>query len=371
MSGILRGLARSRVLLVALVVLAVALVAVGWRLVTRQDPTRVTAMFSNSVGLYPGSDVRVLGLPVGTVTKITPVGKEVRVSMDVDPDQKVAADTGAAIVAPTLVSDRYVQFTEPWDTGSASMRSGAFIPESRTATPVEVDELYKSLDDLSKALGPNGANKDGSLSRLVKVGADNLDGNGQKINTVLREFGKLTGTLSGSDDDLFDTVSNLKDFNDTLAANDRGVAKVNDQLADVTGYLAEDRTDLQDAVKNLGAALAVIDDFIRENRDNLTASVTKLIGPTRTLVRQQDSLEESVRDLPLALQNFLKTYDAKNGQLQTRLNLNELSVWAGAAQQPAPTATPNSKAKAAGKRVATTQDAPVPPVLLPGLGEDR
>ncbi|WP_278257026.1 MlaD family protein [Nocardioides convexus] len=53
--------------------------------------------------------MQVLGVPVGRVTKVEPVGEKVRVSMELDKGEKVAADTGAVIVAPTLVSDRYVQ----------------------------------------------------------------------------------------------------------------------------------------------------------------------------------------------------------------------------------------------------------------------
>ena len=40
---------------------------------------RVTAYFNQAVGLYPGSDVRILGIPVGTITEVTPMGDRVRV----------------------------------------------------------------------------------------------------------------------------------------------------------------------------------------------------------------------------------------------------------------------------------------------------
>ena len=56
------------------------------------------------------------------------------------------------------------------------MEDGAKVPLEQTATPVELDQVYGALDELSAALGPNGANKDGALSDLVDVGAANLDG---------------------------------------------------------------------------------------------------------------------------------------------------------------------------------------------------
>ena len=77
------------------------------------------------------------------------------------------------VVAPSVVSDRYVQLTD-LSRGGPRLADGAVIPESRTATPVELDELYASLDTLVTALGPDGANNEGALSELLDTGAANL-----------------------------------------------------------------------------------------------------------------------------------------------------------------------------------------------------
>ena len=56
----------------------------GVRLFAGSRTIEVQAVFDQTVGLYPGSDVRVLGVPVGHVTSIKPEGKIVRVRMAVD-----------------------------------------------------------------------------------------------------------------------------------------------------------------------------------------------------------------------------------------------------------------------------------------------
>ena len=78
----------------------------------------------------------------------TAVGDKVRVSMHLDRGQSAAADTAAVIVAPTLVSDRYVQLTKPYTSGKR-LASGATI--TQTAVPVEIDKLYQSLDSIANA----------------------------------------------------------------------------------------------------------------------------------------------------------------------------------------------------------------------------
>ena len=92
------------------------------------------------------------------------------------------------------------------------MKDGAKVPLERTATPVELDQVYGALDELSAALGPNGANKNGALSDLVDVGAANLDGNGEALNRTLTGFSQAVETLSDHRDDLFSSLDNLQTF---------------------------------------------------------------------------------------------------------------------------------------------------------------
>ncbi|RNL64835.1 MCE family protein [Nocardioides marmoriginsengisoli] len=319
---------RSRSLPIALVLAVVAtLVFIGWRAFAGSDQTEFVARFEATIGLYPGSDVQVLGVPVGEVLSVKPDGAKVLVRMRLDSGQKVDDETRAVIVAPTLVSDRFVQLTEPYDGGRA-LPDGAVIPESRTAVPVEIDELYRSLEEVSATFGPDGANKNGALSRLLTVAAENLGGNGRDLNEMISEFGKASATLAGTGDDLFGTIENLHEFNTMLVANDAEVATANKRFADVAAYLSADRKDLAQAVANLADALGVVDDFIKENRAHLSRSLKNLHGPTQVLARQKKSLNEAARLIPLALQNFLKAYDARTNTVHGRGNLNEISIWA-------------------------------------------
>jgi len=305
-----------------------AILFFGGRAVLGGGGTTLTATFESAVGLYPGSDVQVLGVPVGKVTDVEAGIDGVKVTMQMDKGQDAAADTAAVIVAPTLVSDRFVQLTKPY-TGGAKLNDGASLPMERTAVPVEIDQLYESLTDVADKLGPNGINQNGALSDFLDTMARNLDGQGAGINQMINEFGKASGTLADSGDDMFETFANFKEFNDMLVANDRTVAKVNQQFAAVTDYLADDREELAAAIKNLGESLAIVDDFIKDNRGHLQSSVENLIGPTQVLVRQKESLEESVRLVPLILQNFLKAYNPDTNTLDGRGNLNDISIWGG------------------------------------------
>jgi phospholipid/cholesterol/gamma-HCH transport system substrate-binding protein len=236
----------------------------------------------------------------------------------------VPANAQAVVVSPSVVSDRYVQLT-PVYTGGAVMADNATIPRERTATPVELDQLYQSLDKLTTTLGPNGANKNGALSDLLNTAAANLAGNGQNLNDTIKQLGQATQTLSGSKDDLFGTVDNLQKFVTTLAQSDGQVRTFNDQLAQVSGYLAGERTDLGDALNQLSTALGQVQGFIKDNRSEIKSNVDKLADVTKVLVDQRAALAESLDVAPLALGNLQNSYNAASGTLDTRADINELT----------------------------------------------
>ncbi|WP_279579718.1 MCE family protein [Fodinicola feengrottensis] len=253
---------RWRVLAAAGVVVLLVLTAAVWWVFADVKAKHITAYFTQTVGVYPGSDLRILGVRVGTVNTVTPAGTEVRVTMTLDGDVDApAANAGAVVVSPSVVADRYVQLS-PAYTGGAPMSDGAVIPITRTATPLEIDQLYASLTKLSDALGPHGANSKGALSDLLNTSAANLDGNGAALGTMISQLGKATRTLAGSKDDFFGTVTNLQQFTGMLRDNDANVRAVQQQLATVGGFLAADRQDLSNALKTLATALTQIRSYV-------------------------------------------------------------------------------------------------------------
>jgi phospholipid/cholesterol/gamma-HCH transport system substrate-binding protein len=306
--------------LIAFAVALVVLMAGAIVLWPGSSSVTVTAHLSSAVGLYPGSDVRILGVPVGKVRSVTPEGSSVKVVLEYDAKYRVPADAKAAVVAPSLVSDRYVQLL-PAYTGGAALRSGADIPLERTAVPVELDQITGNLDQLSVALGPNGANRNGALSDLLDTASRNLDGNGQRIHDTVGDLSQATATLAGGRDDLYSTVKNLQAFTSTLAANDPQVRRLNTDLASVSDQLSGERDDLGAALQNLAVALGEVSTFVRDNRSTLTTDVSQLADVTTAVAKQKDAIAETLRNAPVALSNLGHAYDARSGTLDNRVDL--------------------------------------------------
>ncbi|MCE7001396.1 MCE family protein [Kibdelosporangium philippinense] len=318
-----RELSAAR-MVATLCVLGLILAGGLWWLLRTPAGMRVTAYFDKTVGVYSGSAVRILGVPVGEIVDVQPVGSEVKVDMVLDSGIQVPAQAKAFIVAPSLVSDRYVQLTPAYTDGPV-MASGAVISRADTASPVELDDLYNSVNKLTTDLGPNGANKDGSVSELLDTLAGTLKGNGQNLNDTVKQLAAAADTLSGSREDLFATVDSLGKFTEALANSDKAVHDFYGRLADVSTFLADDREEVAEALSSLAVALGDVKDFVAENKDLLASNVEKLTGVTKALVDQRAAIAEILDVAPVGASNLINSYDAASGTIGVRADLNEFT----------------------------------------------
>lgn len=311
--------------LVAIVGVLALVVTFGVWWLLRDEGRTVTGYFSNAAAVFEGNDVRVLGVPVGRITSVEPAGQVVRIEMLVEDSVPVPVDANAVVVSPSLVTGRYIQLTPPY-TGGPRMADGAQIPLQRTAVPLGVDDLTRTVTELSTVLGPDGVNRDGTLADLLDVGAQNLDGNGQALGDTIGNLARLTDTLAGSREDLFGTVTELQSFVATVEANDAQVAELTTRLADVSGFLAGERDDLGAALAELSFALGDVAAFVQDNRAVLRSNVDRLTEVTQVLVQQRDALADIADVAPAALGNLANGYNASSGTLDTRSNLQDLTL---------------------------------------------
>ena len=98
------------------VILAVWFVLFAWERTgggEKKGSIHVTAIFPNASGVSAGTDVRVAGLKVGTVTGLTldPQSYQVKVAIALDPQIKLPADSTAAITSEGLLGATFVAFT--------------------------------------------------------------------------------------------------------------------------------------------------------------------------------------------------------------------------------------------------------------------
>jgi len=313
-------IARINTRVLIAVALVVVLVGLALAFTGGGGTKTVTAYFPEAISVYKGTDVDIMGVRIGEVKAVVPDGDRVRVEIQYDDQYKLPADVKAAVITPTLVADRFVQLA-PAYTGGAAMADGGEIPLDRTAVPLELDKIYSSLADLTKALGPNGINKKGALSDVLHAGAKALKGNGESGNQAIANLARAAQTLGDNSDQIFGTVGNLAKLTTTLQANDKVVGGFMTRLAKVSQELSGERGDLRKALVAIANAVGLVKNFVHDNKKALVGDIKKLTTTVGVLAKNKETLGTVLQIAPLGLGNLLDAGDPETGSVGIRLQL--------------------------------------------------
>ncbi len=314
-----RGLRRT------LVVLLAVFLAVGAYLVwPGRTGNKIVGYFTSAVGLYPGDQIRIVGVPVGRIESIEPRAEDVKITMSVDSGVKVPQDARAVIMAPNLVAARYIQLA-PAYTGGPAMPDGASIELSRTAVPVEWDEVKAALTDLAKQLSPAAGQLQGPLGKVINQAADTFDGNGESFHNALRELSQVAGRLGDSRTDIFGTVKNLQVLVSALSSSNEQIVAFAGHVASVSQVLAKSSTHLDQTLATLNQALSDVKGFLQQNNSTLIGTVDKLSDLTKTLSDQSEDIEQVLHVAGPGIANFYNIYDPAQGTLNGLLSIPEFS----------------------------------------------
>jgi phospholipid/cholesterol/gamma-HCH transport system substrate-binding protein len=310
--------------------LAIALVAVliggiaVIRTATGAGRTVVTGYFANSNGIFPGDSVWILGVPVGSIDSIEPQPERAKITFHVDDRYKVPADVKAAILSPSLVPVRALQLT-PAYTGGPELQNDAVIPQERTAVPVEFDDLRQQLERLTDTLQPTEPGGVSTLGAFVNTAADNLRGEGANIRDTIIKLSQAFSALGDNSTDLFSTIKNLSILVSALQSSQDLLRQLNQNLASVTGVLADRPDEVGAAVADIYAAVGDVQSFVADNRETIGTTSDKLTSVTQTLVESLGDIKQLLHVAPGGIANFANIYQPAQAAFTGALGINQFA----------------------------------------------
>ncbi|TPG33091.1 MCE family protein [Mycolicibacterium hodleri] len=283
-------------------------------------PNTITAFFTTATAIYPGDDVKVSGVKVGTIEAIEPQGTQAKITMAVDRGISVPADARAVIVAQNLIAARYVQLTPAYrSSGPASgpkMADNAVIPLERTAIPVEWDEVKIQLDRLATDLGPTGDLSTSSVGRFIDSAASALDGNGDKLRQTLAQLSGVGRILANGSGNFVGVIKNLQVFVTALRGSNEQIVAFNNRLATLTSVLDGSKSDLDAALTDLSVAVDEVKRFVAGTRNQTAAQLEGLTKVTQVLVDRKEDFEQILHVTPNAFANAYNIYDPDTGAVR-------------------------------------------------------
>jgi virulence factor Mce-like protein len=273
-------------LLAIVVAIAAAVLLTGG-----EKPYVVKAVYADASGLTKDYDVKIDGVPAGTITDVDLDGED-RAVLTLELD-KGAAPIGAGAKAfarpANLLGEKYVDLR--LGDRRRPQPSGTVIPVSHTGTPVELDDVLNTLDAGTRA----------RLRILINEAGTALAGRGADFNALL---GALPGALEDTRRVVDDVNGENARLRRTISAADRVAAAVDRRHDDLQRVVVDTSTAL-DAVaerrKQLGATVAKAPSALTQlngTLGELRRASSDLVPAGRALRRAAPPLREVLAQLP-------------------------------------------------------------------------
>ncbi|HET7736351.1 MAG TPA: MCE family protein [Nocardioidaceae bacterium] len=229
------------------------------------------AEFTDASYLEKGDQVRVAGVPVGTVESVRLTSdSHVLVSFNATLEGGLPANAGAAIRYKNLLGDRYLEVT-PGD-GTGELPVGATIPVDRTRPAVDLDALTGGFKPLFQALDAEQVNL--LSSELIQV----FEGQAGAVGELLRSIGSFTNGLADNDQVIGDLITHLSQTLSTLDQHNDQLDVSVVQLEQLISGLAEDGRPIARAVRDLNTMTRESAALLHDVRAPLKADIEHLSG---------------------------------------------------------------------------------------------
>jgi len=262
-----------------------------------EKPFVLKAEFSTgqAVTAGQGQTVRVAGVRIGDIGKVTLENGKAIIKLDLDREFKDLVHTNAtALLRPkTGLKDMFVDL-DPGTADAPLVTENWTMPIGSTLPDVNPDEIFSALD----------ADTRDYLKLLVSGAGNGLKGRSGDLRDIFerfepthRDLARVTGAVSKRRKNLRRLVSSLRKLNQRLARDDDDLAGLIDSSATVLRQFAAEEGNVSSAVRELPTALA-------QTTDTLTKveAFARELGPTveklRPAARALDTANKAV--IPLA-----------------------------------------------------------------------
>ena len=259
----------------------------------RFDPQRsYRALFTDVSGLEDGQFVRIAGVEVGKVKKIS-VQRNDTALVEFSTDDSVILTEGsrAVIRYDDLIGGRYLALEEGAG-GTRKLAPGATIPMSNTSPALDLDALIGGFRPLFRALDPDQVN---ALSgQLIQA----FQGQGSTVSSFFQQTAALTNTLADRDQLIGQVITNLNTVLGSLGDQNTQFATAVDSLSQLVGTLADRKQDISNSVAYTNAAAGSITDLLTQARPPLQTVVHETDRTAALVVADKGYVDNILKTLP-------------------------------------------------------------------------
>ncbi|MUL78715.1 MCE family protein [Mycolicibacterium sp. CBMA 226] len=231
-----------------------------------------SAVFTDVTGLHEGDDVRVAGVRVGRVDAVELDGTQANVTFQVQKDQKLFADTIAAIRYQNIIGQRYLGLSRGQVADQRALPNNGRIPVEHTEPSFDITYLLKGFEPLLTLLDPK------QVDNLTNALIDALQGENGTVLSLITQTSALADMVAGPDDVLGQVITNLNAVTTNLAGQSANLNNVIGRTRDILVGLNSHREQLRASVGSINSALGRLSTITNNIYPDFNALVTRQPG---------------------------------------------------------------------------------------------
>jgi phospholipid/cholesterol/gamma-HCH transport system substrate-binding protein len=261
-----------------------------------------TADFSDVTALTSGDDVRMAGVRVGEITKISIVNHdEAQVRFTVRSDIHLASTVTAALMFRNLVGQRYLDLDQGIGSPDSVWPPARPLGEDRTTPALDLTALFNGFQPLFQALNSTQVNQ---LSyEIIQI----FQGQGSTVTDLLSQTASLTTTLADKDQVIGQVIDNLNAVLTTVTDHDAQLGTTIDTLQQLVSGLASDRQAIGSAVTGIAGLTQSVSGLLQTARPPLASMIDSLGALAGNLEAGTPALTSFLKNFPDKVNNIGRT----------------------------------------------------------------
>lgn len=234
---------------------------------------QVQAQLPDVSTLQENSRVRVGDVNVGTVSRIERQGWHALITMTVNGDVELPANAVATVGQTSLLGSSHVELAAPSGVApEGRLHNGSLIPLALAGTYPNTEQ---TLAALSLLLNGGGL---GQVQDITKALSTAFAGRETDLRNAINQLDEFVGHLNSQTDDIIAATESVNSLVNQFAADKPVLDNALRTIPDALAVLSEQRTHLTDALDAFGKFSALTADMVNQSKDKLVTEL-KDLGP--------------------------------------------------------------------------------------------
>ncbi len=228
-----------------------------------ESSTTLTTQFANASGLYPGFEVELNGVPVGTVSSTALTKTGTRVVMTIDPGTSVPSDVRSSVQIANDLGEQVVNLVPTRGGPAPALASGATVPAARDDVPADVGQVVATATRLLQAIPA------GNLNKLIGEMATALRGNAGNLRTLISAGTTFSKEFVAYQQQFTELLANAPPALDAVTAVAPQLRQDLANTAALVQVLAQNKSGLHNLLTQGSSAFGAVDQLVANQSANL------------------------------------------------------------------------------------------------------